>query len=264
MLQTQFSSKFRAYNHVSCVLSFLTGANIQPTVYNYHRDAAEPMSVGASPAPGRHRLCDIVPNTPTNQHTMSPTLGHHHHQRHNYLNHMRSRRQPLLIVAAAAVVALLHLRAPAVTAIHWDHAVHLNADYRLLWSLKQQDITFEVQVRTAGYVGLGFSPDGERSGADMAIGWIDQGQTYFQVCGVFVCVCVYWCVLCNPHANQRHQCVMRVNRCECIISAYLYASRRRPHELVLIGIDLCALERTKSCMNNVHQLCVVAHACLCK
>lgn len=74
----------------------------------------------------------------------------------------------------------------AVQAIQWDHAVHLNADYRLMWTLKQQDITFEVQVRTAGYVGLGFSPDGAQSGADMAIGWIDQGQTYFQVCVVVV------------------------------------------------------------------------------
>lgn len=76
---------------------------------------------------------------------------------------------------------LLRLTFDVVQAIHWDHSLYLNNDYRMLWSVKQQDITFEVQVRTAGYVGLGFSPDGGQFGADMAVGWIDQGQTYFQV-----------------------------------------------------------------------------------
>lgn len=87
----------------------------------------------------------------------------------------------------------------SVIGIHWDHSVHLNDDYRLLWTiskpqkqLQQQqllaplhpsnyEVTFEVQVRTLGYIGFGFSPDGDRAGADVVIGWVDQGQTYFQV-----------------------------------------------------------------------------------
>lgn len=70
----------------------------------------------------------------------------------------------------------------AVIGIHWDHSTYLNEDFRLLWTIKMQDITFEVQVRTLGYVGLGFSLDGnQRSAADIAIGWIDQGKSYFQV-----------------------------------------------------------------------------------
>lgn len=69
----------------------------------------------------------------------------------------------------------------AVIGIHWDHSVHINDDYRLLWSARSQDITIEVQVRTLGYIGLGFSRDGDRAGSDVAIGWIDKGQTYFQV-----------------------------------------------------------------------------------
>lgn len=109
----------------------------------------------------------------------------------------------------------------AVIGIHWDHSVHLDDDYRLLWSIsrpqtitplqlqqlqqnhqhhqhqqqqQQQhqhhqryhlhhalEVTFEIQVRTLGYVGFGFSWDGKPSGADIVIGWVDNGQTYFQV-----------------------------------------------------------------------------------
>lgn len=68
-----------------------------------------------------------------------------------------------------------------VNAIQWDHAVDLNDDYRVLWNIVGQEITFEVQVRTLGYVGLGFSLDGKLPGSDVAIGWVSQGQAYFQV-----------------------------------------------------------------------------------
>lgn len=62
-----------------------------------------------------------------------------------------------------------------------DHSVDLDENYRLMWQIKEQDIIFEIQVRTLGYVGLGFSRDGSLYGADVVIGWVDQGQAYFQV-----------------------------------------------------------------------------------
>ncbi|XP_068142933.1 LOW QUALITY PROTEIN: MOXD1 homolog 2 [Drosophila tropicalis] len=62
----------------------------------------------------------------------------------------------------------------------WDHSIDLNEDFRILWQIINQDITFEIQARTLGYVGFGFSPDGNLAGSDMAIGWVDKGQTYFQ------------------------------------------------------------------------------------
>lgn len=68
-----------------------------------------------------------------------------------------------------------------VEAIHWDHSVDLNDDYRVLWNILGQEITFEVQVRTLGYVGFGFSRDGRLPGSDVAIGWVSQGQVHFQV-----------------------------------------------------------------------------------
>lgn len=92
----------------------------------------------------------------------------------------------------------------AVIGIRWEHSVDLNDDYRVLWtinklpSMSQQqqsqghaqqqaysphltEITFEVQVKTLGYIGFGFSPDGQRAGSDIVIGWVDRGQTYFHV-----------------------------------------------------------------------------------
>lgn len=70
-----------------------------------------------------------------------------------------------------------------VSSIRWTHSAMLSPDYRILWSFSPtpQDITFELQVRTLGYVGFGFSKDGRMAGADMVIGWVDHGQVYFQV-----------------------------------------------------------------------------------
>lgn len=67
------------------------------------------------------------------------------------------------------------------TDINWEHVLDLNEDFRILWTIINQDITFEIQARTLGYVGLGFSLDGTQENADMAIGWVDKGHTYFQV-----------------------------------------------------------------------------------
>lgn len=64
---------------------------------------------------------------------------------------------------------------------NWDHAVDFNENFRLLWTVRGAEITMEIQAKTLGYVGVGFSEDGTLSGADMAIGWVDQGQPYFQV-----------------------------------------------------------------------------------
>lgn len=69
-------------------------------------------------------------------------------------------------------------------AVHWDNAANLDEHFRLLWTVHGDEITFEVQVRTHGYVGLGFASRGSAnapSGADMVVGWVDGGQTYFQV-----------------------------------------------------------------------------------
>ncbi|XP_047476487.1 DBH-like monooxygenase protein 1 [Penaeus chinensis] len=52
-------------------------------------------------------------------------------------------------------------------------------DFHLLWTPGEQDVVFEIQVATRGYVGLGFSPNGGMKGADIVLGWVDaQGDVH--------------------------------------------------------------------------------------
>lgn len=62
----------------------------------------------------------------------------------------------------------------------WDHITDLDRSFRLLWTITNQDAFFEIQVRTHGYVGFGFSENGSQEGSDVIIGWVDKGQTFFQ------------------------------------------------------------------------------------
>ncbi|XP_053955143.1 MOXD1 homolog 2-like [Anastrepha ludens] len=62
----------------------------------------------------------------------------------------------------------------------WDHTLDLNDDFRLLWTIINDDAVFEIQVKTRGFVGVGFSKTGSQEGTDIAIGWVDKGQTFFQ------------------------------------------------------------------------------------
>lgn len=73
-----------------------------------------------------------------------------------------------------------------VEAINFDHSIDLNDDYRVLWNIVGQEITFEIQVRTLGYVGFGISRDGRLPGSDIAIGWVSQGKVHFQVSFIFL------------------------------------------------------------------------------
>lgn len=54
-------------------------------------------------------------------------------------------------------------------------------DYFLFWEFNDTTITFEVHVRTYGYVGFGLSLHGGMYPADVFVGWIDNGRPYFAV-----------------------------------------------------------------------------------
>lgn len=84
---------------------------------------------------------------------------------------------PLLLVAAATIAGLVTM----CQAVQWDQSTYLDENFRLLWNIQGDEITFEMQVRTHGYIGLGFARKEDRSSADVVIGWVDHGQTYFQV-----------------------------------------------------------------------------------
>lgn len=114
-----------------------------------------------------------------------------HHLRTTQQRSVRPSPHLILLCVAAVIIASLP---GIVRAIRWEHSTHLDDAFRLLWSVRGDTITFEVQVRTHGYVAVGFARDGltemaagsesgdgnERAGADVVVGWVDRGQTYFQ------------------------------------------------------------------------------------
>ncbi|XP_068081949.1 MOXD1 homolog 2-like [Anabrus simplex] len=79
------------------------------------------------------------------------------------------------------MLLLLLLGPVGVLGAHWAHSTDLDPNYSVFWTPGETDITFEVQVRTLGYVGFGFSQDGNMPQADLVIGWVYKDQAYFQV-----------------------------------------------------------------------------------
>ncbi|XP_056009441.1 uncharacterized protein LOC125680065 [Ostrea edulis] len=53
-------------------------------------------------------------------------------------------------------------------------------NFHLFWKFNSTHITFEAHVKTRGYVGLGLSPNGKMYPADVVIGWVKHGHTYFE------------------------------------------------------------------------------------
>jgi hypothetical protein len=80
------------------------------------------------------------------------------------------------VTLLTVTVALGH-----VTGVYWTHSTDLDPNYSLFWTPGEEFITFEVQVQTLGYIGFGFSADGQMPGADMVIGWVRNNQVFFQV-----------------------------------------------------------------------------------
>lgn len=58
----------------------------------------------------------------------------------------------------------------------WTHWEYLDDEKNILlrWQTRHQEILFRVEARTLGYVGIGFSPNGDMEGADITIGWVDD------------------------------------------------------------------------------------------
>ncbi|XP_071438873.1 MOXD1 homolog 2 [Hetaerina americana] len=91
---------------------------------------------------------------------------------------MNARMLLLVWVALAWRLALI----AGVAGGRWTHSAALDNDgnFILFWTPGDDDITFEVHVRTLGYVGFGFSSNGQMAGSDMVIGWVQDGQAYLE------------------------------------------------------------------------------------
>ena len=84
---------------------------------------------------------------------------------------------------------------------------------RLSWGFDnhQGNITFELMVNTTGWVGFGFSPNGEMKGSDIVIGGIRPAGSYFAVRNIIKTACIICCdaagfeiVCCHPLGLSRH------------------------------------------------------------
>lgn len=53
--------------------------------------------------------------------------------------------------------------------------------YWLSWGPRGGRLAFRLEVRTAGYVGFGFSPTGAMASADVVVGGVAHGRPYLQV-----------------------------------------------------------------------------------
>ncbi|XP_070572376.1 DBH-like monooxygenase protein 1 homolog [Ptychodera flava] len=89
-----------------------------------------------------------------------------------------SREIALFLLSLSVVVG----SSPVPTLQDYTHNVVLdgNEDYHMYWKFDDEKITFEVHVRTTGWVGFGFSPNGGMPGSDMVVGWVlDNGEVKF-------------------------------------------------------------------------------------
>ncbi|KAF4518097.1 hypothetical protein B566_EDAN007798 [Ephemera danica] len=70
----------------------------------------------------------------------------------------------------------------------WTHSVTLLARTHLSWTYDDKSISFQIEAPTRGYVGLGFSPNGGMTGADIVIGWVDDdaGDPHLAVSHSFI------------------------------------------------------------------------------
>ena len=53
--------------------------------------------------------------------------------------------------------------------------------YILFWNFNDTHVTFEVHVKTRGYVGFGISGNGDMFPGDVVVGWVKNGVTHFAV-----------------------------------------------------------------------------------
>ena len=65
----------------------------------------------------------------------------------------------------------------------YRHSLSLDEmeNYYLFWTFDEDFITFEVHVKTQGWVGFGMSSTGGMKGADIVVGWVKNGQAQLHV-----------------------------------------------------------------------------------
>ena len=81
----------------------------------------------------------------------------------------------------SAVHQVMCWRTVATNNNQWMHSLQLDNNYDLFWSVNEQEVTFELQVATLGYIMFGISNNDRIEDADLVVGWVQNGRARFQV-----------------------------------------------------------------------------------
>ena len=84
----------------------------------------------------------------------------------------------ILLALASEVISSSKALSPLKPSEPYTHTASIDEDdldlYRLYWKPTNETIQFEIHCRTTGWVGLGFSQNGDMAGSDIVIGWVDD------------------------------------------------------------------------------------------
>ncbi|KAL3871750.1 hypothetical protein ACJMK2_039728 [Sinanodonta woodiana] len=94
---------------------------------------------------------------------------------------MMSRHQMLtLILLSCLALARGFVGVNPTEPFNYSTEVDTNGNYLLFWKFNDTHITFEVHVKTYGYVAFGLSDNGKMYPADLVVGWVKDGVTHFK------------------------------------------------------------------------------------
>jgi hypothetical protein len=67
------------------------------------------------------------------------------------------------------------------TAIYANKNVLVKDMFVLFWNVTSKRFLAELHVNTNGWIGFGFSPDGQLANSDMFVGWIQKKKSFHRV-----------------------------------------------------------------------------------
>ncbi|CAF2811812.1 unnamed protein product [Rotaria sp. Silwood2] len=89
-----------------------------------------------------------------------------------------------IILSLLVIQKINGISSPLQSYTSYRYSTELQRNVADLWwtvNETQQEITFELHIKTTGWIALGISPAGGMKGADIGLGWVDEGgQVRFQ------------------------------------------------------------------------------------
>lgn len=81
--------------------------------------------------------------------------------------------------------------------LNWAHSERLdeNGEVVLRWVNSDSSITFRLEAKTLGYVGLGFNSAGNMRGADLVVAWVDDRNGNARILVSFIIIISICCFI---------------------------------------------------------------------